>query len=111
MDYKDSTTSNDQSVAKQQSQLAHQKLSADADADSDEVTALTSFLVSKLGRKCFDDAVDFLSSISEQMEQQQREDDDEYLLDNAERILGADGLIYLDDLFLLITHITEASAR
>jgi predicted metal-dependent HD superfamily phosphohydrolase len=81
--------------------------------NNSEISSMTAFLVQQLGRKRFDEAIDFLSSISERMEHQHNkgDEDDEYLLDNAERILGADGLVYLDDLFLLITHITESSGR
>lgn len=112
MDDKGTTTSNEIALSQQQ-QLDNEVTATAAAAltDNREIDALTAFLVGELGRRRFESAVDFLSGISERMGQGSEGDDDEYLLDNAERILGADGLVYLDDLFLLITHMTEAGRR
>jgi hypothetical protein len=79
-----------------------------------EAEALRRTLQSSLGVEAFDEAKMFLRAVASIQVEDPNSQDDEYLLQQLEGIVGADGLQYMEDIFSLITmedDIEEAQAQ
>lgn len=79
-----------------------------------EAEALRRNLQSSLGVEAFDEAKMFLRAVASIQVEDPNSQDDEYLLQQLEGIVGADGLQYMEDIFSLITmedDIEEAQAQ
>lgn len=68
-----------------------------------EAEALKRTLQSSLGVEAFDEAKMFLRAVASIQVEDPNSQDDEYLLQQLEGIVGADGLQYMEDIFSLIT--------
>jgi hypothetical protein len=68
-----------------------------------EAEALRRTLQSSLGVEAFDEAKMFLRAVASIQGEDPNSQDDEYLLQQLEGIVGADGLQYMEDIFSLIT--------